>query len=135
MTVRLSASMKCWCTMPMPAAMASVGLRNVTGLAVDGDGALVGPLHPVEDLHQRRLAGAVLADDGVDGRRRRTAEVDVAVGDDAGEPLDDAGQLDGERRAGGVGARDRGRAVTGASGTSRPGTGRTGPGSRSVISG
>ena len=24
-TLRLSASMKCWCTMPMPAAMASVG--------------------------------------------------------------------------------------------------------------
>ena len=28
-TVRLSASMKCWCTMPMPAAMASDGEWNV----------------------------------------------------------------------------------------------------------
>ncbi|CAB4591482.1 unannotated protein [freshwater metagenome] len=27
--VRLSASMKCWCTMPMPLAMASVGERKV----------------------------------------------------------------------------------------------------------
>ncbi len=29
-TVRLSASMKCWWTMPMPAAMASAGLWNET---------------------------------------------------------------------------------------------------------
>ena len=35
------------------------------GLAVDRDGALVGLLDAVEDLHQRRLAGAVLLDDGV----------------------------------------------------------------------
>ena len=92
-TVRLSASMKCWCTMPMPAAMASVGLRKCADLAVDGDRALVGALHPVEDLHERRLAGAVLADDGVD-RAGADPEVHVAVGHDAGEPLDDAGQLD-----------------------------------------
>jgi hypothetical protein len=30
-TVKLSASMKCWCTMPIPAAIASAGLRKVTG--------------------------------------------------------------------------------------------------------
>ena len=65
-TVRLSASMKCWNTMPMPAAMASAGECRCTSLAVDRDGALVGPLHAVEDLHQRGLAGAVLADDRVD---------------------------------------------------------------------
>src|SRR4051812_14002561 len=29
-TVKLSASMKCWCTMPMPAAIASLGLRKCT---------------------------------------------------------------------------------------------------------
>ena len=29
-TVRLSASMKCWNTMPMPALIASVGLRRVS---------------------------------------------------------------------------------------------------------
>ena len=43
----------------------------------------------VEDLHQRRLAGAVLADDGVD-RAGRDREVDAVVGDHAGEALDDA---------------------------------------------
>ena len=34
-TVRLSASMKCWWTMPMPRAMASAGLRKLDLLAVD----------------------------------------------------------------------------------------------------
>ncbi len=29
-TVRLSASMKCWCTMPMPRAMASAGEEKLT---------------------------------------------------------------------------------------------------------
>ena len=29
-TVRLSANMKCWCTMPMPAAMASAGEPKTT---------------------------------------------------------------------------------------------------------
>ena len=68
-TVKLSASMKCWNTMPMPAAMASVGERKCTLDAVDGDRALVGSVGAVERLHQRRLAGAVLADDGVDRAR------------------------------------------------------------------
>ena len=67
--------------------------------AVDADRALVGPLHPVEDLHQRRLAGAVLADEGVDGAGAH-AQVDVAVGDHAREALGDAGQLDGHVRDG-----------------------------------
>ena len=48
--------------------------RRVEGdlLAVDLDGARVGWLDAVEDLHQRRLAGAVLTDDGVD-RAARTS--------------------------------------------------------------
>ena len=62
--------MKCWCTMPMPGrdrvGAASEGDRP----AVDLDRALVGLLHAVEDLHQRGLAGAVLADEGVDGAGR-----------------------------------------------------------------
>ena len=62
--------------------------------AVDRDGALVGTLHAVEDLHQGRLAGAVLADDGVD-RAAPRPEVDVVVGDDTGEALGDALELDG----------------------------------------
>ena len=90
--------MKCWCTMPMPASMASPGEWNDDLLAVDRDGALVRPLHAVEDLHQRRLAGAVLADDRVD-RAASHGDVDVVVGDDAGEALGDAAQLDGRVRS------------------------------------
>ncbi len=57
---------------------------------------LVGAVHPVEGLHQRRLAGAVLADDGVH-RPAPHAQVDVVVGHDAGEALGDARELDGRR--------------------------------------
>ena len=80
----------------MPALIASVGDRNDTSRAVDGDRALVGTLHPVQDLHQGRLAGAVLADDRVD-LAAGDPQVDVAVGDDAGESFGDADQLDRER--------------------------------------
>ena len=75
--------MKCWCTMPMPAAMASLGDWKCAQLAVDVDGAGVGLVHAVQRLHQRRLAGAVLADDRVDGAGA-DVEVDVVVGDHAG---------------------------------------------------
>ena len=44
-----------------------VGRRLEVGLVPsDQDRSLVGPVHPVEDLHQRRLAGPVLTDDRVD---------------------------------------------------------------------
>ena len=61
--------------------------------AVDVDRALIGAVGAIEGLHQRRLAGAVLADDGVDlpGCAR---EVDAVVGDHAREALDDVAQLD-----------------------------------------
>ncbi len=95
-TVRLSASMKCWNTMPMPAAIASRGEREARPLAVDGDRALVGPMRAVERLHQRRLAGTVLADDRVDGAGAHR-QVDPVVGDDTGEALDDVVQLDRRR--------------------------------------
>lgn len=62
--------------------------------AVDGDGALVRLLHAVQDLHQGRLAGTVLADEGVDGALA-DGDADVVVGDDAGEPLGDAVQFYG----------------------------------------
>jgi hypothetical protein len=78
--------MKCWWTMPHAGrdrvATACEGHR----LAVDGDGALVGSLHAVEDLHQRRLAGAVLPHDRVHVPALH-GDVDVAVGHDAGERL------------------------------------------------
>lgn len=63
-------------------------------LAVDGDGALVRLLHAVEDLHQRRLAGAVLAHEGVH-RATANRDVDVVVGHDAWESLGDAAELHG----------------------------------------
>ncbi|GGO04179.1 hypothetical protein GCM10011574_14930 [Microbispora bryophytorum] len=62
------------------------------GRPVDADLALVGALHPVQDLHQRGLPRAVLADDGVDVPFG-DAEVNVAVGDDSREPLGDPGEL------------------------------------------
>ncbi len=65
-TVKGSTSMKCWWTMPMPSAMASLGVLIDDRLAVDADLAAVGLVEAVEDRHQRRLAGAVLADDAVD---------------------------------------------------------------------
>ncbi|GAA0305552.1 hypothetical protein GCM10010302_50260 [Streptomyces polychromogenes] len=70
-------------------------------LPVDGDGALVRLLHAVEDLHQGRLAGTVLTDEGVD-RALADGDGDVLVGDDAGETLGDAVQFYGERGAGRV---------------------------------
>ena len=46
-------------------AIASRGLSDAHRLAVDADLAGVGLVEAVEDGHQRRLAGAVLADDAV----------------------------------------------------------------------
>ncbi len=61
--------------------------------AVDLDRAVVGLLDAVQDLHQRRLAGAVLPDERVDGAAS-DGQVDVVVRDDAREALADAGQPD-----------------------------------------
>ena len=66
-------------------------------LAVDADRAGIGMVEAVEDRHQRRLAGAVLADDPVD-RPLGDREVDVLVGVNRAEALVDADQLDGGRR-------------------------------------
>ena len=71
-TVNGSTSMKCWWTMPMPALIASCGPRMRALPAVDQDRAAVGLVEAVEDVHQRRLAGAVLADDAVDRSRPAT---------------------------------------------------------------
>ncbi len=53
----------------------------------------VGPVEPVEDVHQRRLAGAVLAEERVHFALAEL-EVDVVVGDDAGELLRDPAHLE-----------------------------------------
>ena len=65
-TVSTGTSMKCWWTMLMPRSMASDGPRIVDRLAVEQDLALVRHREPVEDVHQGRLAGAVLAEQRVD---------------------------------------------------------------------
>ena len=83
-TVITGISMKCWCTIPTPASIAAFGEPSCTGLPADLDLALVRVVEPVEDVHQRRLAGAVLAEQRVHLALAQV-EVDVVVGDDARE--------------------------------------------------
>ena len=77
----------------MPSAMASLGVLIDDGLAADFDLAAVGLVEAVEDRHQRRFAGAVLADDAAD-RAALDGEIDVAIGPDGAEALVDPDQLD-----------------------------------------
>ena len=95
-TVSVSNSEKCWNTMPMPRRRARAGLAMVTAIAFPRDDAGVRLHHAVDDLHQRGLAGAVLAEHRVDlaGQHR---QVDVLVGDDRRVDLGDAGQLEAWR--------------------------------------
>ena len=77
------------------------------GLAVHQDLALVRIGETVEDVHQGRLAGPVLAEQGVDLARAHL-EVDVVVGDHARIALRHAAHLergDVSRRDGAVGHR------------------------------
>ena len=62
---------------------------------VDADRAGIGTREPVEDAHERRLAGPVLAEQGVDLAARQR-EVDVIVGDEVAEALADAQQFGGQ---------------------------------------
>ena len=62
-------------------------------LAGDHDLALVGVVQPVEDVHQRRLAGTVLAEQRVDLALPQV-EVDVVVRDDARKALRDVAHLE-----------------------------------------
>ena len=78
-----------WKIVAMPAACASRGLAKRTGVAVDRDGALVRRVHAREDVHQRRLAGAVLAEQRVDLAGLQV-EIDAAQRLDAAEALGDA---------------------------------------------
>ncbi len=61
-TLRLSASVKCWCTMPMPAASAAFGWPGGSGRPSHFDRTGVGDVVPEQDRHQRALAGTVLAE-------------------------------------------------------------------------
>jgi hypothetical protein len=66
-------------------------------LAVDADLTAVGFIKTVQDRHQRRFAGAVLADNAVDDAALDD-EIDVVVGVNGAEALIDADQFDGGSR-------------------------------------
>jgi hypothetical protein len=93
-TVKFSTSMKCWWTMPMPGGDGGVRVLDHGFLAVNEDVAIVGLVEAVEDRHQCRFAGAVLADDAVD-RALPDLHVDVLVGVNEAEFLVDPLQLNG----------------------------------------
>ena len=81
----------------MPAASASAGPADRHGPAVDPDLARIGAVEAEQDVHQRGLAGAVLAEqaDHLAGMDR---EVDRAVGVHRAEALVDAAKLEQRRR-------------------------------------
>ena len=91
-TVSASKSEKCWKTMPMPIARAAFGFGDVHRHAVEDDLAGVGVEHAVDHLDQRRLAGAVLAEQRVDLAGPHP-EAHVVVRQHPGERLGDAAQL------------------------------------------
>ena len=94
-TVITGMSMKCWCTIPIPDRIASRADENETGLPFSLNLSSVGPVEPVEDVHQRRLAGAVLAEQRVHFAAT-DVEGDLVVGDDARELLADVPHLENE---------------------------------------
>ena len=69
---------------------------DLNELAVDENLAGVRLVQAVQDRHQRRLAGAVLAEQRVDLSWHHV-EVDSVVGDDRAELLRDSPQLEGRR--------------------------------------
>ena len=84
--------------MKMPASSASRGAWKWTRRPLSEDLALVRPVEAGEDVRERALAGAVLAEQRVhlaDGR----LEVDAVVRDDAGEALRDPAHRNGRRGA------------------------------------
>ena len=85
--------MKCWWTMLMPRAIASEGPPILTAVPSSRISPLSGVGQPVQDVHQRRLAGAVLAEQRVD-LARPDLEVDPVVRDDAWIVLGDPAHLE-----------------------------------------
>jgi len=69
-----------------------VGLVNLRLLAADKDFAGIGLIQSVEDVHQRRFAGAVFAQQGVDFPLFQR-QVNVVVGEHAGEGFGDPAEF------------------------------------------
>ena len=81
---------------PDPGGNRAVRRADVGRLAVQQDLALVGPVEPVEDVHQRRLAGAVLAEQCMH-LAGAEIEVDVVVREHTRKALGDPAQLEDGR--------------------------------------
>ena len=92
-TVSVSTSMKCWWIIPMLCSIATVGVGDRRRLSVEEDLALIGLVHAVEDLHQRALAGTVLAQECVDLTGEQV-EIDIVVGEHSGESFGDSSHLE-----------------------------------------
>ncbi len=92
-TVITGMSMKCWCTIPRPASIASFAELKLDGLPGDEDLARIGLVEPVEDVHERRLPGAVLAEERMH-LAAREIEAHVVVGEHARELLHDPAHLE-----------------------------------------
>ena len=78
---------------PEPRLDRVLGRSEGDGLPADEDLALVGLVEPVQDVHEGRLARAVLAEERVH-LAAREVEADVVVGEHAGELLDDPAHLE-----------------------------------------
>jgi len=82
-----SKSEKCWNTTPMPSLRARP-VRDLHGFSLPDDLTRVRPQDAVDDVDERALAGAVLAEERVN-RARPHAEPDIVVCKAGGESLDD----------------------------------------------
>ena len=70
-------------------------------LALPAQVAGIGLQHAIDDLDQGGLAGAVLAEQGVD-LARPDVEIDPGIGETAGELLDDAAKMQQRRASSGA---------------------------------
>ena len=89
--------MKCWWTIPIPAASAALGepgaQRPQHAIAAgDLDRPLVGQIVAEEDAHQRGLAGPVLAQQAHDLALAAAARSMASLASERAEALGDAGQ-------------------------------------------
>jgi hypothetical protein len=69
-----------------------VGAFDLDGLSVDHDASTVRTIEPIQDVHQRRLAGPVLAEQRMD-LAGAYIEAHIVVGDDVPEPPRDMNKL------------------------------------------